>query len=92
MGKTLVAFQLLWKLKRERAVRNVLFLTDRDFLLAQAMENEFAPFGDGRYRIRGELSTAYDVNFATYQGQATTSAELNAMLPSILDKAFKGKL
>lgn len=70
-GKTQVAFQLLWKLKRERAVRNVLFLTDRDFLLAQAMENEFAPFGDGRYRIRGELSTAYDVNFATYQGITT---------------------
>ncbi len=70
-GKTQVAFQLLWKLKRERAVRYVLFLTDRDFLLAQAMENEFAPFGDGRYRIRGELSTAYDVNFATYQGITT---------------------
>lgn len=70
-GKTQVAFQLLWKLKRERAVRNVLFLTDRDFLLAQAMENEFAPFGDGRYRIRGELSTAYDINFATYQAITT---------------------
>lgn len=67
-GKTQVAFQLLWKLKRERAVRNILFITDRDFLLTQAMENEFAPFGDGRYRIQGELSTAYDINFATYQG------------------------
>lgn len=67
-GKTQVAFQLLWKLKRERAVRNILFVTDRDFLLTQAMENEFAPFGDGRYRIQGELSTAYDINFATYQG------------------------
>jgi len=66
-GKTQVAFQLLWKLKRERAVRNILFLTDREFLLTQAMENEFAPFGDGRYRIQGEFSTAYDINFATYQ-------------------------
>lgn len=67
-GKTQVAFQLLWKLKRERVVRNILFLTDRDFLLTQAMENEFAPFGDGRYRIQGDASTAYDINFATYQG------------------------
>lgn len=74
-GKTLVAFQLLWKLKREKAVRNVLFLTDRDFLLSQAMDNEFAPFGDARYRIQGDASTAYDVNFATYQ--AITNADLD---------------
>lgn len=49
----MVAFQLLWKPKRERAVRNALFLTDRDFLLSQAMDNEFAPFGDGRYHLFG---------------------------------------
>lgn len=70
-GKTQVAFQLLWKLKRERAVRNVLFLTDRDFLLTQAMDNEFEPFGDGRYRVQGEFTTAYDINFATYQAITT---------------------
>ncbi len=70
-GKTMVAFQLLWKLKRARAVRNVLFLTDRDFLLSQAMDNEFAPFGDARYRVQGDASTAYDVVFATYQGITT---------------------
>ncbi|HET8912595.1 MAG TPA: DEAD/DEAH box helicase family protein, partial [Ktedonobacteraceae bacterium] len=78
-GKTLVAFQLLWKLKRERAVKNVLFLTDRDFLLSQAMDNEFAPFGDGRYRIQRGASTSYDVNFATYQG-ITSSDENDRML------------
>jgi type I restriction enzyme R subunit len=74
-GKTLVAFQLLWKLKRERAVRNVLFLTDRDFLLSQAMDNEFAPFGDARYRIKGDASTAYDVDFATYQAITSTDQD-----------------
>ncbi len=74
-GKTQVAFQLLWKLKRERAVRNVLFLTDRDFLLSQAMDNEFAPFGDARYRIQGDASTAYDVNFATYQAITNTGQD-----------------
>jgi type I restriction enzyme R subunit len=73
-GKTQVAFQLLWKLKREQAVRNILFLTDRDFLLTQAMDNEFASFGDGRYRIQGEFSSAYDINFATYQAITTPDA------------------
>jgi type I restriction enzyme, R subunit len=69
-GKTKIAFQLIWKLKRSRAIRNVLYLTDRDWLLSQAMDNEFAPFGDARDRIRGEANTSRDILFATYQAMA----------------------
>ena len=69
-GKTKVAFQIAWKLKRVRAVKNILFLTDRDYLLTQAMDNEFAPFRDARARIRGGLKTAQDVFFTTYQALA----------------------
>ena len=69
-GKTKVAFQIAWKLKRVRAVKNILFVTDRDYLLTQAMDNEFAPFRDARARIRGGLKTAQDVFFATYQALA----------------------
>lgn len=69
-GKTKVAFQIVWKLKQARVVKNVLFITDRDWLLTQAMDNEFAPFREARARIRGELKTAQDVFFATYQALA----------------------
>ena len=70
-GKTLVAFEIVWKLKKQaRAVKNVLFLTDRDYLLKQAMDNDFAPFGDARYRIQGEAHTSHDLLFATYQAIA----------------------
>src|SRR5947209_1235143 len=69
-GKTKIAFQLVWKLKRTRAIRNVLYLTDRDWLLSQAMDNDFAPFGDARDRIRGEAATSHDILFATYQAMA----------------------
>src|SRR5437868_3329668 len=69
-GKTKIAFQLVWKLKRTRAIRNVLYLTDRDWLLSQAMDNDFAPFGDARDRIRGEAATSHDILFATYQAIA----------------------
>jgi type I restriction enzyme R subunit len=69
-GKTKVAFQLLWKLKRTQAIRNILFITDRDYLLSQAMDNEFAPFGDARTRILGEATTSRDMVFATYQAIA----------------------
>ncbi len=69
-GKTKVAFQIVWKLKQARVVKNVLFITDRDWLLTQAMDNEFAPFREARARIRGELKTAQDIFFATYQALA----------------------
>src|SRR6266699_603489 len=69
-GKTKIAFQLVWKLKRARAIRNVLYLTDRDWLLSQAMDNDFAPFGDARQRILGEAKTSRDIVFATYQAIA----------------------
>ena len=61
VGETKVALQIVWKLKQVKAVKNVLFLTDRDWLLTQAMDNEFAPFRDARARIRGELRTAQDI-------------------------------
>jgi type III restriction/modification enzyme restriction subunit len=69
-GKTKVAFQIVWKLKRAREIRHVLFLTDRDYLLGQAMDNEFAPFGDARDRIQGAARTSRDILFATYQAIA----------------------
>ena len=69
-GKTKIAFQIAWKLKRVRVVKNIMFLTDRDYLLTQAMDNEFAPFRDARARIRGVLKTAQDVFFTTYQALA----------------------
>jgi len=73
-GKTKIAFQLAWKLKRARAIRNVLYLTDRDWLLSQAMDNDFAPFGDARQRILGEAKTSRDIVFATYQAIADNEA------------------
>src|SRR5712691_1379143 len=73
-GKTKIAFQLVWKLKRARAIRNVLYLTDRDWLLSQAMDNDFAPFGDARQRILGEAKTSRDIVFATYQAIADNDA------------------
>lgn len=66
-GKTPVAAQIAWKLKRTRAVRNILFLTDRDFLVMQAQDNHFERFGDARARIMSEKITARDVLFSTYQ-------------------------
>jgi type I site-specific restriction endonuclease/ribosome-binding protein aMBF1 (putative translation factor) len=71
-GKTLIAFQIIWKLKQTRQVRNILFLADRSYLLDQAQFNTFGPFQEAITRGIGQIDTAHDIVFATYQWLAGT--------------------
>lgn len=66
-GKTMVAFQLLWKLKQTGAIRKALFLADRTYLLNQAKVGEFAPFKDAIAMGGGEIDTTREIIFASYQ-------------------------
>ncbi len=67
-GKTYIAFQIAWRLWNSREDKpKILFLTDRDVLLKQAHDKDFAPFGDARKRIRGKKVESYDMYFALYQ-------------------------
>ncbi len=66
-GKTQIAFQILWKLKKTFQMRNVLFLADRGYLLDQAQTNTFGPFRDAITRGMGVGDTAHDILFGTYQ-------------------------
>ncbi len=74
-GKTIVAFQICWKLWQARwnAKGNsrrpkILFLADRNFLIDEPMAKDFQPFGDARHRIaHGDAVKSRDMYFATYQ-------------------------
>jgi type I restriction enzyme R subunit len=74
-GKTVVAFQICWKLwnarwNRQAAYRRpkILFLADRTVLVDDPKDKTFAPFGDARWKIQGgEVVMSRDVYFATYQ-------------------------
>lgn len=70
-GKTYIAFQIAWKLWKSRKIEEkkpkILFLTDRDALLKQAYDKDFAPFENARKRIRGKMDDSHDVYFALYQ-------------------------
>jgi len=71
-GKTKIAFQIARKVWRYYKDENgnspkILFITDRDRLLKQAMNNDFEPFGKARHRIIGKKETAYDMYFTLYQ-------------------------
>lgn len=66
-GKTVIAFNLVWRLVKSGYFKRVLFITDRNFLKKQAY-NEFGPFGDARDFIdEGNSPKARDIYFTTYQ-------------------------
>jgi type I restriction enzyme R subunit len=57
-GKTVVAFQICWKLWNARWNRTgeyrkprILFLADRNVLIDDPKDKTFTPFGDARYKI-----------------------------------------
>jgi type I restriction enzyme, R subunit len=76
-GKTVVAFQICWKLwnsrwNRTREYRRprILYLADRNVLVDNPKDKIFAPFGDARWKIEGEANKGREMYFATYQAIA----------------------
>jgi type I restriction enzyme, R subunit len=76
-GKTVVAFQICWKLWSTRWNRTgehrrprILYLADRNILVDDPKDKIFAPFGDARHKIEGEAVKSREMYFATYQAIA----------------------
>ncbi|HEX5186059.1 MAG TPA: DEAD/DEAH box helicase family protein, partial [Nitrososphaeraceae archaeon] len=66
-GKTLVAFQIVWRLLKSGHINKVLFIADRTFLRDQAY-NVFEPFGNARETIKdGQYPMNRSIFFTTYQ-------------------------
>ena len=78
-GKTLIAFQIAWKLWNGQWNRagvaqrrpHILFLADRNILVDDPKDKMFAPFDKARYKIEhGQTNLDRDIYFATYQALA----------------------
>lgn len=77
-GKTLVAFQICWKLWNMRWNRTggyrrprILYLADRNILVDDPKDKTFAPFGEARWKIEnGQISKGREMYFAIYQAIA----------------------
>lgn len=77
-GKTVVAFQLCWKLWSSRWNRTgehrkprILYLADRNFLVDDPKDKIFAPFGDARHKLEGgQAVKSRELYFSTYQSIA----------------------
>ena len=78
-GKTVVAFQICWKLWSSRWNRTgehrrprILYLADRNILVDDPMAKTFAPFGDARWKIEnGDAVKSREMYFAIYQSIAS---------------------
>ena len=69
-GKTFVAMQIVWKLWKTRRKRRILYLADRNILVDQAKDRDFAPFGDAVHKIQRRLIKSREIYFAIYQAIA----------------------
>jgi type I restriction enzyme, R subunit len=77
-GKTTVGFQVCWKLSSANwnakgdATRKprILFLADRNKLVDDPKDRDFAPFGLTRHKISGKAEKGREMFFALYQSLA----------------------
>lgn len=77
-GKTVVAFQICWKLWSARWNRageyrrpKILYLADRNILIDDPKDKIFTPFGDARWKIEnGDANKSREMYFAIYQSIA----------------------
>lgn len=77
-GKTLIAFQICWRLwntrwnsKGEYRRPRILFLADRNLLVDDPKDKMFVDFGDARHKIEGgQVVKSREMYFAIYQALA----------------------
>jgi type I restriction enzyme R subunit len=67
-GKTYTAFQIIWRLWKSKSTKRTLFLADRNILVDQTMQQDFAPFGEAMHKITNrEVKKNYEIYLALYQ-------------------------
>jgi type I restriction enzyme R subunit len=86
-GKTMTAFQIIWRLWKAGARKRILFLADRNILADQARTNDFRPFGGAMTKIsEGKVDKSFEIYLALYQ--AITSSEPNRDLFRLFSPDF----
>jgi len=67
-GKTYTAFQIIWRMWKAKAKKCILFLADRNILVDQTMQQDFAPFGEVMHKVTNrEIKKNYEIYLALYQ-------------------------
>ena len=77
-GKTYTAFQIIWRLWKSGTKKRILFLADRNILVDQTKNKDFAPFGDVMTKITNRnADKSYQIYLAIYQAVTGTEEHQN---------------
>ncbi len=100
-GKTYTAFQIVYRLLQSGSRQKILYLADRNNLVDQSIQQDFAPLEKVIHKINfnkddRETITSYQVYFSLYQqlvgnkkdGEEETNEELLARYSQLFDKDF----
>jgi type I restriction enzyme R subunit len=72
-GKTYTAFQIIWRLWKAKKKKRILFLADRNILVDQTKQQDFAPFGDKMTKIQNRtVDKSYEIYLSLYQAVTGT--------------------
>lgn len=67
VGKTYVAFNIIYRLWKSRRKKKILFLADRNILVDQTMSNDFQPFKGVMTKIENRIiDSSYEVYLSLY--------------------------
>jgi type I restriction enzyme R subunit len=73
-GKTYTAFNIIWRLWKNKTAKRVLFLADRNILVDQTILNDFRPFKGAMKKLNrnlvdehGRVDTSYEIYLGLYQ-------------------------
>lgn len=67
-GKTYTAFQIIWRLWKAKKKKRILFLADRNILIDQTIQQDFAPFGEFMHKITNRtVKRNYEIYLCLYQ-------------------------
>jgi len=68
VGKTYVAFNIIYRLWKSRRKKKILFLADRNILIDQTMNNDFQPFSKVMTKIENrKMDSSYEIFLSLYQ-------------------------
>ncbi len=90
-GKTLTAFQLIYRLLKSGLKRKVLYLADRNILVDQSIQQDFKPLENVTHKVVAHKEdpkklSAYNVFFSLYQQLIGQNGEKN--YEKLFDKDF----
>lgn len=67
VGKTYVAFNIIYRLWKSRRKKKILFLADRNILIDQTMNNDFQPFSKVMTKIENrKMDSSYEIFLSLY--------------------------